>query len=204
MSNGRIVGILVSSHPQSSLISASIVPPHAPRIAGALPPHPGSRVIVPVVFAVAKHAGRLTQATHATMPVDSRQYRLPHKRAAAPLAGDRVYFSDDRIVKFDVHSHVYIDNTKNSTKTMMPSALQQTQKDIAALTPLRRKRHGAPHVCAQVRRGAGVRCNSGSRMGTQSSIIPKLICSALSTRVIVEVGSLPIRFTNRRRSIERI
>ena len=90
----------------------SIVSSNAPRVAAALPAHPGSRVIVPFVFAVAKYSGSLAQETHATVSIDSSQYRLPHERAASPRAGDGIYLGDDCIVKLNVHSHVYINNTK--------------------------------------------------------------------------------------------
>ena len=90
----------------------SIVSSNAPRVAAALPAHPGSRVIVPFVFAVAKYSGSLAQETHATVSVDSSQYRLPHERASVPQAGDGIYLGDDRIIESNVHSDVYISDTE--------------------------------------------------------------------------------------------
>lgn len=87
--------------------SPSIVLSNSPWIAVALPPHPRGRVIVPVVFAVAKYAVGLAEGTRATAPVDSSQNRLSNKRAAAPRAGNGVDLGYDRIVEFNVHSHVY-------------------------------------------------------------------------------------------------
>ena len=84
---------------------------NAPRIAVALPAHPGRRVAVPVVLAAAQQAGSLAQATRATVPVDGGQHRIAHERAATPQAGDGIDLGDDCIVEFNVHSHVLKFNT---------------------------------------------------------------------------------------------
>ena len=41
------------------------------------------------------------------MSVDSRQYCLPHERAAAARASDRIDLCDDLAFQHNVHSHVY-------------------------------------------------------------------------------------------------
>ncbi len=89
-----------------------IVSSNAPGVATSLAAHPSGRVIVPFVLAIAKHARRLTQVHCAAVPFESLYDRFPDKDAATSQSGDGIDLADDRIVEFNVHSHVYILSTK--------------------------------------------------------------------------------------------
>ena len=52
-----------------------IASPNAPWIAAPLTTHPGGRVVVPGVLAVAKYPGRRAQANRSALPLDSGQNR---------------------------------------------------------------------------------------------------------------------------------
>ncbi len=82
-----------------------------PWIAAPLTTHPGGRVVVPGVLAVAEYPGRRAQANRFALPIDGGQDRVADEGATAPQASDGIYFGDDHIVDFNVHSHVCIDNT---------------------------------------------------------------------------------------------
>ena len=63
-----------------------IASPNAPWIAAPLTTHPGGRVVVPGVLAVAKYPGRRAQANRSALPLDSGQNRIADEGAAAPRA----------------------------------------------------------------------------------------------------------------------
>ena len=63
------------------------------------------------MLAVAEYPGRRAEANRSALPLDRGQNRIADEGAAAPRASDGVYFGNDHIVDFNVHSHVCIDNT---------------------------------------------------------------------------------------------
>lgn len=85
-----------------------IISSNAPRVAAALAAHPSSRVIIPFVFAIAKHPGHCAQVLRATMLLNGLYDCFPHEGAAASQSGYGIDLTHDRIVEFNVHSHVYI------------------------------------------------------------------------------------------------
>lgn len=85
-----------------------IVSSNAPRVTAALAAHPGGRVIIPFVPAIAKHTGRRAQVLRATMLLNCPYDCFPHEGAAASQSGDGIDLNDDCLVQFNVHSHVYI------------------------------------------------------------------------------------------------
>ena len=92
-------------------IGVRIASPNAPWIAAPLTTHPGGRVVVPGVLAVAESPGRRAQANRLALPLDRGQNRIADKGVAAPRASDGIYFGYDHVGDFNVHSHVCIDNT---------------------------------------------------------------------------------------------
>ena len=89
-----------------------IVSSNALGVTTSLAAHPSGRVVIPFVFTITKHTGRLTQVHGAAVPFHGVCDRFPHKGAAASRAGDGIDLADDHIVEFNVHSHVYIFSTK--------------------------------------------------------------------------------------------
>ncbi len=63
------------------------------------------------MLAGAEYPGRRAQANRSALPIDSGQDRVADEGAAAPRASNGIYFGDDHIVDFNVHSHVCIDIT---------------------------------------------------------------------------------------------